>query len=259
MCSQCGASIKPGIAFCTNCGTPLNQLSSETTPGLATDLPSRDGTLPGDQIDTKPSRNNRKAAIALVVGLAAVGAVVGGLLMLRGAGDVAPVANPEPPASKAAEAVSSPSANTSASAAPSATAPSAPPASVEPTPTQVAPAQVTGVTGDWTGVLPGRGSKVFYLTAVMNENLDGSIDAQVRMDEVNAGLSTGNTGTQLMSGFRSGSFVELQGYAWAGGSYPSGWTLDTFVLTLSPNGNALNGTYSCPGCGAGDAVDLNRS
>lgn len=111
------------------------------------------------------------------------------------------------------------------------------------------PSANLSATGSWAGEMYGE-TNTYTLALDITEAADGSLNTKARQVELDKGRGapTGQVGTEVLAGTRSGSDLTLQGQHFEPGA-PSSWLLDTMHLTMSGDGSQLSGTYVCAQCG----------
>lgn len=97
--------------------------------------------------------------------------------------------------------------------------------------------------GYWTGSMA---SGQYRYRMILRERSGGTLSARMTQTSRESGLS----GTEFLSGRRSGNAIRLQGKRWSLGT-PSGWSLDTIKARLYRTTDGeyrMEGTYTCPTC-----------
>jgi hypothetical protein len=92
----------------------------------------------------------------------------------------------------------------------------------------------------WSGDMAGSSGK-YRFTLSLEEDAYGNLEGQ--MYQVSS--STGEDGTETLTGSRDGNNISLEGLYWSGA--PSGWDTDTIELTVGSDGT-MSGQYTCASC-----------
>jgi hypothetical protein len=93
--------------------------------------------------------------------------------------------------------------------------------------------------GRWQGVLD-DGAYTFDMT--LSEH-DGEVSGTVHEYDT----ADGDSGTQVVTGYRHGNTLHLRGTEYLHSS--PGWKLDEFTVDVHPDGT-MSGTFNCVGCRA---------
>ena len=100
----------------------------------------------------------------------------------------------------------------------------------------------TTLQGHWMGSM---NSGRYRYEMTMREKPSGQLNATMTQTDV----STGQSGTEFLTGRRTDDGLLLQGRRWSRDS-PAGWSLDRIgaKVAQSPKGWRMSGTYTCPTC-----------
>lgn len=253
-CVACGAELGAG-RFCGECGSAIEGPAKiQTTDSGPPQVHSADSPPPPPSAaaddSSRSSRHGRRAGV--IAAVAAVLVLVAGVAVAA-AYNSGEAANDATTAAAAAEAQSQAAADAEAKAKhekirakarKQALRDAEPPRTVIVTPGVAAP-----LAGDWSGTMA-----------------DGKYSFSMSLSESGSGVSgymtqysnaTGGSGTEQLTGSRSGNTVYLQGTSWSSDT-PDGWRLDTIEIFLSPDGDSFTGTYGCEGCSGTGGISGTR-
>jgi hypothetical protein len=103
-----------------------------------------------------------------------------------------------------------------------------------------APASATSASaaGSWEGSMD---SGQYSFSMDLSESDGGISGSMYQYDN-----SDGEDGTESLTGYREGNTIYLQGTSWSGA--PSSWGLDSIIVTLSPDGDSMSGSFTCTTC-----------
>ena len=257
-CVECGAGLGPNVRFCAECGVPVRDREPRPSDNNTTELLS-----PTTQVDAAPRGRNRRVG---TVGAAV--AVLASVAILTGLAVNSQAANTDPAADAAAIDASEASADAAerserrlmkakikakaeaeaeakaAEEAAAAQAAAAPPEQPEP-PAAPAPSS----TGSWVGTMAdGKYEFALELTE-SGGDVYGSMYQYSNEDR--------DSGTEQVSGYRSGNTLYLQGTSWSKDA-PNNWGLDDFTIELGSDGETLWGTYTCDVCSTSNELQGSR-
>lgn len=97
--------------------------------------------------------------------------------------------------------------------------------------------------GDWVGAMD-SGRYTFEMS--VDEDVGGNLSARMTQNDTQSGES----GTEYLSGRRTGDRLVLKGFEWSADTPPS-WSLDTIRAQIfeTPQTRKFSGTYTCGACG----------
>ncbi len=253
-CVECGAELSPSMRFCGECGVPVRERDSMLSDNRTTEF-----VPPAIQPDAAPRGRKRRVG---TVGAAV--AVLASVAILTGLAVNSQASNNDPAADAAANDASEASADAAerserrllkakikakaeAKAAEEAAAAQAAAAPAEQPEPPAAPAPSS--TGSWVGTMADGKYEFALEITESGGDVYGSMYQYSNED--------GDSGTEQVSGYRTGNTLYLRGTSWSKDA-PKNWGLDDFTIELGSDGETLWGTYTCDVCSTSNELQGSR-